>query len=117
MTLNFETNKTVSEKWIQVPGPDNDMTFGINPDYKPIVPDEEFVNTNPRCKNCKFWGTEWKWSSDEDKICSRFRGHINDGYGTVIIKPSNGGVEVDVAFPPDFGCIHFEVKDGEINNV
>lgn len=50
MKLNLDTTKTVSEKmtnkkWIQIPGPHNDMTFEINPDYKP----------EPRCKNCKFW--------------------------------------------------------------
>lgn len=70
-----------------------------------VTPDAVFVEYDPRCKNCRFWGVEWKWSTDERKICKRLNGNTQEGYGVFAI---DGLGSISLATQPDFGCIHFE---------
>ena len=66
----------------------------------------------PRCKNCKFWGTENIQSSL--MVC---KNHNMSGFQIsrlVISVQAGDGLEgLDLAFPANFGCVYFEVKDGD----
>ncbi len=88
----------------------------INPT---LLDDNELVGTSvlpqtlarklPRCKNCRFWQ---KWEDGRDADCTKFE----DDYD--LYKERGDWARASysdshIHTGPNFGCIHFEVKDGE----
>lgn len=66
-------------------------------------------NIEPRCKNCRFWQ---KWEDGRDADCTKFE----DDYD--LYKERGDWARASysdshIHTGPNFGCIHFEVKDGE----
>lgn len=58
-------------------------------------------NTYLLCKNCRFW-------EEESKICHKFNEELYEtGSG---VAPSYDDSNIHTG--PNFGCIHFEVKNG-----
>lgn len=60
----------------------------------------------PLCGNCKFWELT-NYGGDGFGYCN------NEKLNSLIDSEMGNGIEYPVS--PNFGCIHFEVKDGEEN--
>lgn len=70
----------------------------------------------PRCKNCRFWNRHWNWPTPDNGNCRKMSGSKNARALLDVVEVSfDAEIETAIAFPPDFGCVYFEVKDGKEN--
>jgi len=70
-------------------------------------------NTEPLCKNCRFWSP---WPDKKDADCLKFYqgwGEEADYERGDMARASYDDSIIHTG--PKFGCIHFEVKNGEEN--
>jgi hypothetical protein len=62
------------------------------------------VENSPLCRNCRFWGERYAWKDDEHGECMKIGYAPTEGLA-FLSEPCR------LFTKPDFGCIHFEVKD------
>jgi hypothetical protein len=74
-----------------------------------VVIHDEIID--PRCKNCRFWK---KWENGRDADCLKFYPEPDEMESADYERGDMARASYDdsvISTGPNFGCIHFEVKD------